>query len=284
MGRITVTTALVVAIVACGTLRGADDPETVPDGPPDAAADVASTPDSPEDAPPDAPPDASCAPTPGGFCAMLSPAAKFCADFDEPACSLPGAFAAIAPESGAMIQVDSVQSESKPSALHVKRSGSAHTGASGLVTTLMVPKPGAGVANLSVDLFFRIPALPADGTPKPRLGPIHLDATDSLGPTIDFYTQVDKAYFTIDDTEFSADDPAGPSAIDAWHEVIFAFTMRADRTNFSAAIDGRALFTDYVMKDPLVGGQTLKLTVGYSDYELAQGEIFVDNLVVRVSP
>jgi hypothetical protein len=228
-----------------------------------------------------APSEAGCLST-GGYCASLTPAPTFCADFDNP-CTLPGKFASVTTSAGTSITVDSVEETSAPNALHVTQSSpSGQTGAWGAVRSFVVPKPGTSASLINVTLDFFVHALPTISTT--RLGPIFLDATASGGPTVAFYLENDKSYFVVGDAQFSADSKPG-ATVNMWHTITMAFKIEpTGGSAITASLDGTLLFNDTSMQIALVPNQMLNVTTGYAPYNLASGETFVDNLVVNITP
>jgi len=278
--------ALAAVTVACGTLSGVsavDEPAgdagtPTPDGRPDGAppSDDAST---------DA--GASCGYLEGGFCAQQMPAPAFCADFDNPACTLLG-FTGDASCSGVTIVVDDKHHESTPNALHGTQDGGALAvqESCGETVSFVVPTP-ASSSTVEIDLEYRVPKLPT--VASTRIGPIHIDATKSGGPTVDFWVESNKSYFTLLQADGGIDysNEGLMTTTDAWRSLSFVFTVQANgSSSFTGHFEDEATppFENHPMDLPLHGGQTVTITVGYAELGLTVGEIHVDNLAVRVTP
>jgi hypothetical protein len=232
-----------------------------------------------------------CGPLEGGFCAMQTPVPAFCADFDNAACPLRG-FSGLSESPAVSIGFDPTQYESPPKSLHITQpdAGVFQTAHWGPTASLVIPTSTA-TTMIRIDLDYRVPSIPPDGAPRPKLGPIHFDATASGGPTIDFFLEVDKSYFVITDggppvpSGFSSE---GPTTIASkWHSLTFVLAIDpAGTSTLTGSFDEQPTpVADHLPMTPaLQGGQTLTMTVGYAADSLSQGEMFVDNLVVRMTP
>jgi hypothetical protein len=222
----------------------------------------------------------------GGFCATQTPKPALCADFDNPLCPLLG-FSALSPNPFVAMDFDTKHPKSGTADLHFMQSTSPpQSGSWGPIASILIPKGAAPTTTLEIDLEYRVPALPP---PPPgsaehqRLGPIHLEAAG--GPTVDFFIENDKSYFVINGSKYSADGPQ--SDLTTYRSLNFIFTMQSGGTaTFTGKFEqaGSPLFTNEPLTPPLLGGQTLTMTVGYDTYILDQGEIYIDNVVARFTP
>ncbi len=291
--RFAVVTGALALAAACGTLQGVSG--TGGDAP-DGGSDGGGGPDAiagGDDAA------AACGPLEGGFCAMK--VATFCADFDNPACPLHGfSGASNAPGcDAASVVVDDEHHLGPGSALHGRQGPppvpnpglSAHCGPT---VSFKIPSTTTGSTIIQIDLQLRVEARPSGTAVGPdhpqRLGPVHLAA--SGGATIDFYIESDKSYFILDESLENAggstysNDSNGATTTMAWHPVTFLVVIPRDggTSTFKGLLDNVVITSppDQLMPKSIAVGETLTLTVGYDASELAQGEIFVDDVVVDV--
>jgi hypothetical protein len=133
--------------------------------------------------------------------------------------------------------------------------------------------------------IYRLSALPpAGGPPEPRIGPIHLDAKASGGPTIDFNLEPDKSYVVIGDTDYSLNGP--PSPTNNWRplSLVFMIDPAGITTTLTATFEQPQLFTQHLVAPPLKAGHTLTMTAGYHADGVFEGELYIDNVVVRITP
>ncbi len=275
----------VFAVVgACSSFSDANDgPNGAPDGAPGDADALPTPADGARDS------GTGCSPLEGGFCATLAPPPTFCADFDNPECALRG-FSSVTSNPAVTMEFSDIRQQSKPYSVHFTQMQSVpQTGSWGLVTSFIVPTR-AVATTIEINLQYRVPTLPADGgAERQRIGPIHLDATPSGGPTVDFFVEADKCFFVVgaatSTPTYSANGPA--TATSQWRSLSLLFTLQPNGTSTFTGTFQQAtapLFLNEPLTPPLVAGQTLTMTIGYDAKVLTQGEMYVDNVVVNIKP
>jgi len=222
-----------------------------------------------------------CGPFANGHCAMLDGGA-FCADFDNPQCPLLGFTSVVTGND--KLEISTTESSSAPASMHITQTiRTPQTGTWGPTVDIPIPM---GTSKVEVAFDYRVPFLPAavaaPGGDAPRIGLIHLDATKTGGPTVDFYLESNKSYFQFGPPmlDYSSDGPA--AKLNIWHSIAMTFDLGASK--ITATMDGPKLADGQTLRTPLKGGQTLTLTVGYEPYVLEAGETFVDNVVVKFNP
>jgi hypothetical protein len=209
----------------------------------------------------------------GTFCATLSPAPTFCADFDYPADASAGdGWNYTIQEAGAAVTLTATAAKSAPRSMQSK---STLGGAGSVSLTFSL------VDKISVD--FDVQYL----TPIPDSGvtsPILLTTPTFPGQDIYFYAGWFGSYFQEYGNDYSPNLVSPP--IGVWHHVsIVVQNVDAGVTNITASMDGNAAWTNHALKQAWPSPTTATLQIGLPAlYQVGvTQDVLVDNVVVRVN-
>lgn len=204
------------------------------------------------------------------FCDTITPVPSFCADFDDPADTNPNAGWDVTPtlDAGASVTLSSTTSTSAPRSLRATS-----TQGKPANVTKMFPM----TSQISVELDVRFTMLPTSG----NVAPIRVTPPSYPGMDVYYFASSGGSYFQEFGDDYSSGLPA--PALNVWHHLVITISTSGATSTITASMDGALGWNNHTLLHPWPTPTTAILHVGLASlYMLNNGDVFVDNVVVRV--
>jgi hypothetical protein len=201
------------------------------------------------------------------FCATVIPAPSFCADFDEPDASTGDGWDMVSEKGSATVALDTTQARSQPRSLHAVTADSsvAENG-----------KRFSVSSQISVDFDVYYTSLGTNGPVSA------ISLTPVTNPGIVFFARETYAYFQVAAAsgEYSAN--FNKPGAGQWHHVSVTIKLAATGSTISGSFDGKALWTDYAMKNSWGVTEMVTVSAGITGtFQQLSADVYVDNVVVN---